>query len=92
MYHPAGMHSSGVMSVPVQPGHHMGMQLPINQPQMVPVSYVIPSTVPQQQPPQPQSHSSHVLGKGVRNSMSNILNPTVPLPGQCVEKKIVLFL
>lgn len=60
---------------PVQPSHHMSMPLPMGQPQMVPMGYVMANNT--QQPQQ----QTHVLGRGVHNNMNNILNPATPLPG-----------
>lgn len=61
----------------IPPRHPVPVQLPVNQPHLIPVNYVVPNgaAVPPQQPP------NHVLGKGVQNDMNHILNPKMPLPG-----------
>ena len=62
--------------VSILPGHHVPVQLTANQPQHLPVNYVVPNGA--SIPPQPPGH---VLGKGVQNDLTHILNPKMPLPG-----------
>ncbi|XP_057299831.1 uncharacterized protein LOC130630372 [Hydractinia symbiolongicarpus] len=72
VYHPTGVTFtqppivSPVAIPPVQ-------QIPLNQPQMIPVNYaVLPNT---STPP-----AQTVLGRGVHNNLTHILNPKLPLP------------